>query len=219
MQHEQGMNVHVVKHEEGYLLDTLGAPFGVILRNGVTKNTDSKTGEEIVTIPDVVGLIGAVVRARATHPRKFSGAEIKFVRDALSVQAKNVAEFLDISPEHLSRCENGGKVLSAATEKQFRLAAFLATLMEDPEKLFFRPTKEQFEEAKRNLAERDLGEDVKEGALDFVKTFLSLKIEPARSADEKPLEFVFSRGEADKVMAAQGMATKIKWGSAVTPTI
>ena len=214
MQHEQGMNVHVVKHEEGYLLDTLGAPFGVILRNGVTRNTDSKTGEEIVTIPDVVGLIGAVVRARVIHPRKFTGAEIKFVRDALSLQAKNLAEFLDITPEHLSRCENGGKVLSAAIEKEFRLAAFLATLMEEHGKLFIRPTKEELEEAKRNLVENDLDEDVKERAVDFVKAFLSLKIEPAYSVDEKPLEFVFSRGKVDKVNDGPRDDDEDKWDTA-----
>src|SRR6266851_2551895 len=91
-----------------YEIDTLGAPFKVTLWGCVTLGIDPATAEEKINVPDVVGLINAVVRARVNHPRKLNGEELKFIRHALGVKAKVLAHFLDMSPEHLSRCEAGG---------------------------------------------------------------------------------------------------------------
>ncbi len=90
--------------EPRYEVDTLGAPFKVVVLDCVSKKTDQETGKVLTTIPDLVGLIKAVVRSRVTHPRKLNGQELKFIRNALGIKANVVAAFFDMSPEHLSRC-------------------------------------------------------------------------------------------------------------------
>src|SRR4051812_18881030 len=93
MQHDRSGNARVVQQ---YEVDTLGAPFKVTLWDCVSLSIDAKTGGEKVHIPDLVGLIKSVVRARVSHPRKLNGAELKFVRNALGVRANLLAEFLDM---------------------------------------------------------------------------------------------------------------------------
>ncbi|WP_298967722.1 helix-turn-helix transcriptional regulator [uncultured Methylobacterium sp.] len=133
MQHETAKDVHVVNE---YYCENLGAPFTVVLINSVRVVPDQDTGNKKVHIPDMPGLISAVVRTRMMHPRKLNGAELKFLRHALSLKAITVANFLEMSPEHLSRCENGDRVMSSASEKQLRLASFMGTFFEDPEAVF-----------------------------------------------------------------------------------
>jgi DNA-binding transcriptional regulator YiaG len=138
-QHERCPSARVVQQ---YDIDTLGAPFKVTLCDSVTFEIDRRTGEEKVNVPDVIGLINAVVRKRVTHPRKLNGDELKFVRNALGVKAKVLADFLDMTPEHLSRCEAGVKIMSTMSEKVFRLFAFLGTNFAEPEELLVRPLDE-----------------------------------------------------------------------------
>ena len=199
MQHEQEVVHHAIEHEDGYLLDTLGAPFKVILRDGVTKSTDQTTGEEIITVPDIVGLIGAVVRSRVSHTRKLSGAEIKFIRHALGVQAKVIAEFLGVSPEHLSRCENGTKAMSLANEKLFRCAVNLATRFEEPGDVLTYPSDEQH----AAIAD-DLKDEANKELVGFLKSFFSMKINPVYVADDEPLTFEFTR----KPLLSQARSTE-----------
>ncbi|RAI37106.1 hypothetical protein [Rhodoplanes serenus] len=180
-QHEHSDLVRVVP---AYELDTLGAPFKVVLRDSVSVGLDPQTGRERVSIPDFVGLVGAVVRSRVVHPRKLSGAEIKFLRSALGVKAKPVAGFLDMSAEHLSRCEAGTKIMSSTSERLFRLGAFLATFFEEPEDLF---TSHSFEEL-----EIKPSADQEQVAQRFLKHFLSLKIQTVFAADDV-LRFEFFR--------------------------
>src|SRR6266446_724740 len=104
-QHERYVNPRTVAK---YELDTLGAPFKVTLLDSVTLGVNPTTGKEMVNVPDLVGLLNAVVRRRVTHPRKLNGDELKFIRNALGVKAILLARFLEMSPEHLSRCEAGG---------------------------------------------------------------------------------------------------------------
>lgn len=190
MQHELLETVHVVKE---YNLNTLGAPFDVILVNGVCVDVDEKTGKEKVTIPDLPGLILAVVRSRVTHPRKLSGLDIKFIRKALSVQAKVLAEFLEISAEHLSRCESGkhGINLSSANEKQLRLAAFLGTFFEEPQILFASGSDLDAAERKPTKQQKSFER--------LVKLFFSMKIQPFHNPNE-PLEIKLTRRPADESM-------------------
>lgn len=172
-----------VVHE--YVVDTLGAPFKVELIDSVTLSVDAETGEEMVEIPDLVGLIGAVVRSRVMHTKKLNGDEIKFIRNALGVRAKSVADFLDMSPEHYSRCESDAKVMSPNSEKTLRLFAFLGTFYKDPEDLFLRKPSDA--QPKKN-AKMD------KAANDFVGMFFSMKIKPAHNASDE-LSFSFVRRE------------------------
>ena len=106
--------------------ELLGAPFKVILENAVKQSVCAECDAVLKTaIPDPEGLVYAVVVARALHPRKMTGAEIRFIRHAMKWKAKEVAAELGISPEHLSRCENGSLPMSETTERLFRVYSIL----------------------------------------------------------------------------------------------
>ncbi len=171
-----------------YEIDTLGTPFKVTLWDCVTLGIDPATGEEKINVPDVVGLINAVVRTRVIHPRKLNGDEFRFVRNALGVKSNVLAKFLDMSPEHLSRCEAGAKVMSTISEKFFRLFAFLATFFPDPEELLI--------EALDGSAIERKAKKPNEMSKKFTEQFLSMKIQPAFDVNEE-LHFEFTRESVD----------------------
>jgi DNA-binding transcriptional regulator YiaG len=100
----------------------IGAPFYVTLSGAVRQKVDLATGKVLETeIPNLGGLLKEVAVARALHSRKFSPADIKFVRKAINLKAVELANLLGISAEHLSRCENEGRTLSPAAEKLLRV--------------------------------------------------------------------------------------------------
>lgn len=104
--------------------DMLGAPFKVILHNSVEVTYD-KSGEVVdYNIPDIDGLLRAIVLRRVLHERKLSGPDIRFLRKCLNLKAKDVAKKIEVTPEHLSRCENKALVISPASEKLLRLFLF-----------------------------------------------------------------------------------------------
>lgn len=112
----------------GYKINTLksyepniGAPFKVILVDSVRQKV-SDSGEILETsIPNMGGLLKEVALARSLCDRKFLPTEIKFVRKAIGLKAAEIANLLGITPEHLSRCENGDRALSVAAEKLLRV--------------------------------------------------------------------------------------------------
>jgi transcriptional regulator with XRE-family HTH domain len=171
-----------------YEIDTLGAPFKVTVLDCVTVKHDAATGKELTCVPDLVGLINAVVRARSIHPRKLNGAEIKFIRNALGLKAKLIAEFFELSPEHISRCESGDKVMSSLTERFFRLLAYAATYHSNPEELLREAMKG--EEIGKEIEERVKKPD-KVGKK-FLEHFLAMKIEAVYDSGEE-LCFEFFR--------------------------
>lgn len=170
---------------ERYDVDTLGAPFKVTVCDSVFSKIDSDSGEESIVIPDLGGLLNAVVRSRVLHPRKLNGEEIKFIRNVLAVKARPVAEFLDMTPEHFSRCEAGAKVMSTSNEKLLRLFAFLgATFFEEPELVLLKAANARNLKKKPSAKEEDIP--------DFVQFFVTMKIESVFDANDE-LHFEFSR--------------------------
>lgn len=114
-----------------YHADLLGAPFPVYLLDAVKEEWCSKCNKKLKTIiPDLEGLLHVVAHARAIHPRKLSGSEIRFLRHAVGSKAKHFAEKLDMTPENLSRVENGTKALGAQSEKLLRFYV-LTKLIDD----------------------------------------------------------------------------------------
>lgn len=180
-QHERFAGARVVPE---YEVDTLGAPFKVTLLNVVTLTIDTRTGEEKVKIPNLVGLTKAVVRERVIHSRKLNGEEVRFIRNALEIKANKVAEFLDMSAEHLSRCEAGTRAMSTTSEKMFRLFAFMATFFRDPGEILDRALNETEIERKAKKP-NEMGKKLAE-------QFLSMKIQSVFDPDEE-LHFVFTR--------------------------
>lgn len=78
-------------------------------------------GEAAPVVPDINGLEAAAAVARATIPAKLSGKEIRAMRKALGLRAAALAEFLDVTPETLSRWENGKEAVSNNAERILRL--------------------------------------------------------------------------------------------------
>lgn len=114
---------------EAFEAKDLGAPFKVILDNSVTATIDGDTGEIVnYTIPDLPGLLQAVVMTRLLHAQKLSGPELKFIRKAIGVKQKDLANKIELTVEHLSRCETGTYPVSPASEKLFRIFAFKSAL-------------------------------------------------------------------------------------------
>lgn len=74
-----------------------------------------------VSIPDLPGLISAAAITRCMHPRKLSGRDIRFLRKAVKISGKELAEQLQVTPEAVSRWEHGKSVIEPASEKLLRL--------------------------------------------------------------------------------------------------
>lgn len=100
----------------------LGLPFPAILIDAVIEEKCRECGKIIGhTIPNLEGLIAAAAVGRALCPLKLRGADISFLRKALDWKAKELAEYLGHSPEHISKCENSKRTLSASDERAIRL--------------------------------------------------------------------------------------------------
>lgn len=107
----------------------LGAPFTVILNNSVQVSYDNATGDAVsYRIPDLDGLLRTIVITRILHPRKLFGADIKFVRKVIGLKQKDLAGKIELSVEHLSRCETEALVMSPSSEKLLRIFALKTAL-------------------------------------------------------------------------------------------
>ena len=71
-------------------------------------------------IPDFDGLVAAVAVSRALHPLKLRGEELRFLRKALEVSAKELAEIIGVTQETMSRWENNRDPITPAMEKLIR---------------------------------------------------------------------------------------------------
>ncbi len=169
---------------EPYDAKVLGAPFQVLLAEGFRKKTDPISGKEKITIDDLGGLIAKVVQTRVLHRRKLSGADLKFIRSALCVKSGELAKILDLTPEHYSRCEAGTKVMSGATEKAFRMYAFLSVAKRDITLVDYVPSDDE----KAAMS----AEDGQKAIEAFRRIFLDMNIFPVHDAGEE-LVFVFHR--------------------------
>ena len=111
----------IEKHEAD---SSLYGGIRVVLVNGSVQGLVCKNCKHVVRveIPDAEGLTAAVVVARALMPVKLNGREIKFMRKAMELPAKELAEKLDVSEETISRWENQ-QVIGGANEKLFRYLA------------------------------------------------------------------------------------------------
>lgn len=147
----------------------LGAPFKVVLHEAVTV-VHAEDGSILkYTIPDPDGLYRSIAFKRLVHPRKLSGEDVRFLRKALGIRQKQLAEKIEVSPEHLSRCEKGVHPLSPTSEKLLRVYAL---------KTAFKLHKVGASAAKTKL----------EDALDSL--FDAVKVRSAHSANDE-LEFHF----------------------------
>ncbi len=169
--------------------ELLGTPFKVFLANGVVEKVDEKTGKVMTEITDLPGLIACILQARVLHPRKLSGDDLKFIRVALRLRSAEVAEILDVSPEHYSRCETGTKTFSTSSEKFYRMRVFLQASCKD------KAVQEAVEKMEKENAEID-PEEMKEAFAAFQSVFFDMKIENIFAVG-KDLAFSFIRERRD----------------------
>jgi transcriptional regulator with XRE-family HTH domain len=73
-----------------------------------------------ITIPDLPELIAAAALWRCMIPIKLNAEEIRFLRQALDLQQKQLAEELGVEPETVCRWENRQNIILEAIEKNFR---------------------------------------------------------------------------------------------------
>jgi DNA-binding transcriptional regulator YiaG len=77
-----------------------------------------------VVVPDETGLEAAMAVARIMDDFKLNGHEIKFLRRAMGLKATDLADYLDVTPETLSRWENSKEPISTNTERVFRMHVY-----------------------------------------------------------------------------------------------
>jgi len=180
MQHDLAGSGPVAGH---YHAKSIGSPFEVYLTNGFEITPDPASGKMMTSITDLPGLMAAIVQSRVSHPRKLSGADLKFIRSALCLQSKALARALELTPEHYSRCETGQKTMSIATEKVYRGYVFVASVLRDKNIL----------DAVRLGPRKEVTPDDAQKALEAIrKLFFDLRISPVFDVSEE-LKFVFSR--------------------------
>jgi putative zinc finger/helix-turn-helix YgiT family protein len=101
--------------------EKLGIRNVVVVGGAVKRHVCGNCGEVGVMIPDLPGLIAATAVARAKMPWKLAPEEIRFLRKAMELNAKDLAELLEVTPESVSRWENGKAVIGPSNEKLLRI--------------------------------------------------------------------------------------------------
>lgn len=100
----------------------LGLPYPIVLHDSAVAKVDAETGDVLsVAIPDLDGLLAAVVMARCLLPVQLAPEEIRFMRTVLGLRSGELAEKLAIAPETYSRWETGKQPLGEYAERVLRL--------------------------------------------------------------------------------------------------
>jgi DNA-binding transcriptional regulator YiaG len=73
-------------------------------------------------IPAAKDLLDAIARAVVTKASPLAGMEMQFLRKRLGIKQSDFAGLLEITPEQLSRLENGHSSIGGAMERYVRLA-------------------------------------------------------------------------------------------------
>ena len=92
----------------------------VKLVNAVIREVCDACGDTTVEIPDLGGLARVAAIARALLPLRLNGGEVRFLRRALDMNGREFADAMELTPETVSRWENGGRGIGGYTEKLLR---------------------------------------------------------------------------------------------------
>lgn len=98
----------------------LGVP--IVIFNSVARNVCKHCGEVTHTIQHPERLVAAAAVGRCKIDDKLSGSEIRFLRKAMGMPSKALAESLNVTPETFSRWENDKAPISPGAEKMLRLS-------------------------------------------------------------------------------------------------
>lgn len=81
----------------------------------------SNCGEESVGIPAMGNLLHEIAKATAHKEERLTPAEIRFLRSHLGWNGVQFAEEMGVTPQAVSRWENGKKPMSSTAEKLLRV--------------------------------------------------------------------------------------------------
>ena len=94
-----------------------------VMMNGVIVRTCSSCGEEEIGIPQIATLHKLIAYNLAESEYQLTPGEIRFLRKYLGWSGKDFARHFDVTPETVSRWENGVNVMGSTSEKLLRLSA------------------------------------------------------------------------------------------------
>ncbi len=92
----------------------------VRLIHSVIREARDTRDDASIEIPGLEDLAKTVALARALIPVRLSGPEVRFLRRALDMTGREFAEAMDLTPETVSRWENGGRGVGGYSEKLLR---------------------------------------------------------------------------------------------------
>jgi putative zinc finger/helix-turn-helix YgiT family protein len=93
---------------------------GIVLV-GIPVRKCSDCGEEAFGIPKMPELHRLIALTLVRKPSGLTGKEVRFLRKHLGYSGVDLAQRLDVTPEHLSRWENDAAPMSGMAERLIRL--------------------------------------------------------------------------------------------------
>jgi transcriptional regulator with XRE-family HTH domain len=107
-------------------------------------------------IPRIAELHDVIARALVKEPRPLRGDEVRFLRKAAAFPARKFASLLGITPQHLSRIENGHTAtLGRAADRLARFIAIKARDGEDAREVFMQVADRLEQEAQKKVVMAD----------------------------------------------------------------
>jgi putative transcriptional regulator len=104
---------------------------------GITVRECGQCGATVPVIPRIAELHDVIARSLVKEPRPLRGDEIRFLRKAAALPARKFANLLGITPQHLSRVENGHTLkLGKTADRLTRIIAIKARDGEDAREVF-----------------------------------------------------------------------------------
>jgi transcriptional regulator with XRE-family HTH domain len=131
---------------------------------GITVYECPKCGAKMPVIPRIAELHDVIARSLMKEPRPLRGDEVRFLRKAAGLPARKFASLLGITPQHLSRIENGHTSnLGKAADRLARFIAIKARDGEDVRDMFLQIADRLEHEARRKPSDRSACFELKRG--------------------------------------------------------
>ena len=152
----------------------------VRLVNAAIRETCGACGEATIEVPDLDGLARAAAMVRALLPLRMTGKDVRFLRRALDMSGREFAEAMELTPETVSRWENGLRGLGGYTDKLLR-HNICALLHKDTPAIVYDPA----DITRMRIV--DTPEDFALPPLEFRRVVMKDKQEAAEAWDQLPL--------------------------------
>ena len=112
-------------------IDYEGTGLEKVVLEGVSVSRCTSCDEELLFIPKIEELHKCLAFAVATKPERLNGDEIRFLRKYLGFAGQDLADFLKVAPETVSRWENSKQPMKPTIEVALRLLALVRKPVEN----------------------------------------------------------------------------------------